>query len=215
MVVAKYVWFYTFSTNTNLSFKLNGHNVMGKFKLNWLYTLSLVRFLYMHRTIKLSILYPPHDVDINLWRFVQLDVVKYERFKKKVLLLKIKTICIGVWESGPWWVFSHFQCIPACRWNKFKLLLLMRSYAKYSQVTLWSPQRVEDCVCGCFQISRHIGSHTPTSGENLNVWHENDLALSSFQPLSLWKDQHRPFSQTGTFSHTIHWYMKDDSWFSL
>jgi len=98
------------------------------------YTLSLVRFLYMHRTIKLSILYP-HDVDINLWRFVQLDVVKYERFKKKVLLLKIKTICIGVWESGPWWVFSHFQCIPACRWNKFKLLSLLLSFAKHSQVT--------------------------------------------------------------------------------
>jgi len=33
-------------------------------------------------------------VDVNLWRFVQLDVVKYERFKIKVLVLKLETIGI-------------------------------------------------------------------------------------------------------------------------
>jgi len=39
MVEAKYVYFYMFSINTNLSFFffLNGDNVMGKFKLNGLY----------------------------------------------------------------------------------------------------------------------------------------------------------------------------------
>jgi len=52
--------------------------------------------------------------------------------------------------------------IPAKRVNvadRQCLLLLSRSWTEHS---LQLPQRVEDCVCACFQIPRHIGSHTPT-----------------------------------------------------
>ena len=51
--------------------------------------------------------------------------------------------------------------------------------------TLRSPQVVEGCVCGCFQLPRHIGSHTPTSGdfrgENCSCW-EVTIGLTIARP---------------------------------